>query len=472
MVSFGAKVMFACGAFAISGLMMFAAIATCVNTGAHFRSDTDPNNLTAAMFDPDAMLDPSYMGGTSMDFIITTYFPNSPHDPMGGNDTCADGTRFSRDPNIPEDRNLFANTPDGRVVQGVVATVQDAHKPVLPWTMKDKIKLAVPAYNDSAEIHDHFAACVTDPRRLDLAMSGPAQANKFFADLKTACPGAKPYRDPGGSPYNGGTLLPVVVMADMPVDSFGDLSAKRQELLSVALAQLGKPYVSGGAGPNVFDCSGLILYCYERIRNSKPTYHHTDEQAAEGKIISASEALPGDCIYFGVPGNLGHVGMYIGGGQFIHAPHTGDFVKITALSSYRSRPIGCYVRFLDPDKDISPRGDRLDRSRAFMRKNNFDPALAALAQEDCDAADRYGMDFRMALVCALVESSGGKHNFRPNNPFGLGGSGYTSYREAIDAYYRTIDGYGLGTSAYQIFRKYRGADNGYAERCLQVLISI
>lgn len=88
--------------------------------------------------------------------------------------------------------------------------------------MKDQIKLMIPAYDSQAEIHDHFATCVTDPRRLDLAMSGSAQAAKFFSELKTVCPQARAYSDPGGSPWNSGTLMPITVIYPDEGMSFTD----------------------------------------------------------------------------------------------------------------------------------------------------------------------------------------------------------------------------------------------------------
>ncbi|MBU4402639.1 MAG: hypothetical protein KJ907_07900, partial [Actinobacteria bacterium] len=104
-------------------------------------------DITPEMFDPDAAIDPSFFDNSvQMDFIITAYFPDSPDDPYGGNDTCADGTKYWRDPNTPPERNLFALTPDQRVIQGVCAIVQDMHAPQVPWSLKDLVKLGVPAY--------------------------------------------------------------------------------------------------------------------------------------------------------------------------------------------------------------------------------------------------------------------------------------------------------------------------------------
>ncbi len=98
-------------------------------------------------------------------------------------------------------------------------------------------------------------------------------------------------------------------------------------VVQVALAQLGKPYVYGAAGPFSFDCSGLITYCYQAVGVLLP--HYSYDQAKCGTRVSAAELRPGDLVFFR---QLGHVGMYIGNGQYIHAPHTGDVVRIANLS--------------------------------------------------------------------------------------------------------------------------------------------
>jgi hypothetical protein len=89
-----------------------------------------------------------------------------------------------------------------------------------------------------------------------------------------------------------------------------------------------------------------------------------------------------------------------------------------------------------------------------------------------ECANRYGMDWRMALVTAFVESSGGRDNFHPFNPFGLGQYTFSSYREAIERYYQTIASYGFGRDAFAIFTKYRGDNPSYAPNCIGLLNSI
>ena len=103
-----------------------------------------------------------------------------------------------------------------------------------------------------------------------------------------------------------------------------------QVAVRVAMSELGKSYVWGAAGPDHFDCSGLTMYAYAAAGVSLS--HFTGAQWNEGRHVPESDLQPGDLVFF--EKTLGHMGMYIGNGQFIHAPHTGDVVKISALSGY------------------------------------------------------------------------------------------------------------------------------------------
>jgi peptidoglycan DL-endopeptidase CwlO len=97
-------------------------------------------------------------------------------------------------------------------------------------------------------------------------------------------------------------------------------------VVGVALSQLGTPYVWGGSAPGGFDCSGLVMWAYAQVGVSLP--HSSYAQYGYGVPVSRDELAPGDLVFFD---GLGHVGIYIGGGQFVHAPHTGDVVKISSL---------------------------------------------------------------------------------------------------------------------------------------------
>jgi cell wall-associated NlpC family hydrolase len=101
-------------------------------------------------------------------------------------------------------------------------------------------------------------------------------------------------------------------------------------VVGVAMQYLGIPYRWGGSSPSTgFDCSGFVMYVFSRVGVSLPRV--VSAQYTVGVPVSRSELQPGDIVFFN---SLGHNGIYIGGGQFIHSPHTGDVVKISSLSGY------------------------------------------------------------------------------------------------------------------------------------------
>ena len=114
--------------------------------------------------------------------------------------------------------------------------------------------------------------------------------------------------------------------------------AKYGGVVGIAMQYLGVPYVWGGASPSGFDCSGFVMYVYGQIGISLP-HNAAMQYSSVGVSVSRSELAPGDLVFFD---GLGHMGMYIGGGQFIHAPHTGDVVKISSLNDswYASTYVG------------------------------------------------------------------------------------------------------------------------------------
>ena len=110
------------------------------------------------------------------------------------------------------------------------------------------------------------------------------------------------------------------------------VNAKVQKVISVAKAQMGKPYRWGATGPSSFDCSGLMQYAFKNGAGvSLPRVSR--DQATVGKKVSKAELQPGDLVFFAKGGRIHHVGMYLGNDQYIHAPQTGDVVKISKLSS-------------------------------------------------------------------------------------------------------------------------------------------
>ena len=136
-----------------------------------------------------------------------------------------------------------------------------------------------------------------------------ARAAKAAAQAQAAAPkGSFGVGDPTGSPIPGGRYSGVV---------------------GIAMRYLGVPYVYGGASPSGFDCSGLVMYVFAQVGISLPHYTVAQWNYSDAVSVPRDQLQPGDLVFFA---GLGHVGIYVGGGNFIHAPHTGDVVRIDSLS--------------------------------------------------------------------------------------------------------------------------------------------
>jgi cell wall-associated NlpC family hydrolase len=122
-------------------------------------------------------------------------------------------------------------------------------------------------------------------------------------------------------------------LAGLPVSGSG----RGAQALRMAMSKLGRPYVWGAAGPTTFDCSGLTMWAYGQVGINLP--HYTGSQWNAGTHVSRSQLQPGDLVFF--YSDLHHMGMYVGGGKMIHAPQTGDVVKIAPMGN---RPFAGGVR--------------------------------------------------------------------------------------------------------------------------------
>jgi peptidoglycan DL-endopeptidase CwlO len=101
---------------------------------------------------------------------------------------------------------------------------------------------------------------------------------------------------------------------------------------------IGKPYVFGSDGPGSYDCSGLTKAAWASV--GVHLEHYTRDQWIEGKAVSKADLQPGDLVFY-YPGSLHHVAIYIGGGMVVHAPHTGDRVRMATIDR---GPIAGYRR--------------------------------------------------------------------------------------------------------------------------------
>jgi len=104
--------------------------------------------------------------------------------------------------------------------------------------------------------------------------------------------------------------------------------APRGEVVSIARKYLGAPYRWAASGPNSFDCSGFTMFVYRQVGVRLP--HSSRAQIHSGQRVSRSDLAPGDLVFFGSP--IHHVGMYVGGGMMIHAPHTGAVVSYASIN--------------------------------------------------------------------------------------------------------------------------------------------
>ncbi|MGY1811484.1 C40 family peptidase [Blastococcus sp. SYSU D00820] len=100
-----------------------------------------------------------------------------------------------------------------------------------------------------------------------------------------------------------------------------------QMAVDTAMAQRGKPYVWAAGGPSSFDCSGLTQFAYRAAGISLP--HSSRMQSTMGQAVSRADLQPGDLVFFYSP--VSHVGIYIGNGQMVHAPTSGDVVKVASI---------------------------------------------------------------------------------------------------------------------------------------------
>ena len=122
-----------------------------------------------------------------------------------------------------------------------------------------------------------------------------------------------------------------VPLASLPSITNTSISPTRQAVLEFAARFLGTPYKYGGAGPDGFDCSGFTYYVYKNVVREIPRTA-TDQRAASVQL-TMDELIPGDLVFFrdNGAGGVGHAGIYVGEGQFIHSPNSGDYVSYDTL---------------------------------------------------------------------------------------------------------------------------------------------
>jgi cell wall-associated NlpC family hydrolase len=166
-----------------------------------------------------------------------------------------------------------------------------------------------------AELERRARAVLAQQRREAAAAANEAEASAPERASPESSPAAPPASQPAPPPSSQPTPPP----AD---------ASRGAQVVAIAMRYLGVPYRWGGASPSTgFDCSGLTMYVYAQVGISLP--HYAAAQYGMGVPVSRSQLELGDLVFFR---GLGHMGMYVGGGNFIHAPQTGDVVKISSLN--------------------------------------------------------------------------------------------------------------------------------------------
>jgi peptidoglycan DL-endopeptidase CwlO len=170
-----------------------------------------------------------------------------------------------------------------------------------------------------SQVNGEIAQLVAEEQaRKEAAALAAAQQRYAAAASAPATSGPAPTSNRSTSGGGGGA----------PVNANAPVSGGAGAAIAYARSQLGKPYCYAGAGPACFDCSGLTMRAWGAAGVSMP--HYSGAQYSMFPHVPLGAMQPGDLVFWG-PGGSEHVGLYIGGGQMIAAPHTGDVVKIQAV---------------------------------------------------------------------------------------------------------------------------------------------
>ena len=205
-----------------------------------------------------------------------------------------------------------ANLQEARAHQAQVVSDRAAQKSSIEGQLAERQKLL-------ASVKDEIARMQVEEARQQAVLAAQARARAQAAELAAAAA----QQDAAQQQSYDTSVVQPTYDANIPAARYGSVVA-------IALQYLGIPYVWGGASPSTgFDCSGFVMYVFAQVGVSLP--HHAASQYAYGVPVPYDQLQPGDLVFFN---GLEHVGIYIGGGQFIHAPHTGDVVRIATLSEH------------------------------------------------------------------------------------------------------------------------------------------
>jgi peptidoglycan DL-endopeptidase CwlO len=261
------------------------------------------------------------LGASSLDDLVNRY---NAANRISAQDThvLSEVTRYDRQVKAQEARLKHAKAEAAALVRQ-----RAAERTSIQGQLASRRALLSSIHGEIVHLKQQEAARQAELRR-ELAARIAAQQQQAPAQAiaSTVSP-VTPVSDTGGGGSSGGAGAGAVGPAPPPTHS---------SVVAIAERYLGVPYRWGGASPSGFDCSGLVMYVYAQVGVSLP--HSSYAQYGMGSPVSRSDLQPGDLVFFD---GLGHVGIYVGGNSFIHAPHTGDVVKISSISGwYASTYVG------------------------------------------------------------------------------------------------------------------------------------
>jgi len=224
---------------------------------------------------------------------------------------------------------LSSNSPGDFAAQASIIDVVSSRRSAVLTAATKASTTAVKASKDAAAAQAAAAKLTADlsAKRTLLAKQG-AQSKAMFDRLSTS--ERQSYRDSQAQPATTDRASRTETRTS-PTDTapVADVPASGGAATAIAAARstLGSPYVWAAAGPSAFDCSGLTMYAWAKAGRSLP--HSSAMQMSSGRRVSASALQPGDLVFYGSP--VHHVALYVGGGQVIHAPQTGDVVRYASV---------------------------------------------------------------------------------------------------------------------------------------------
>ena len=203
-----------------------------------------------------------------------------------------------------------------RVAQAEIVRERTAEKQAIEAKLAERKRLLASVQGEVRRLEAQERRRQAELRRqalAELARQRQAAAEQARQRAQAASQPIAPQATPDSAP------IPTPLPAD---------ASKGAQVVAIAMQYLGVPYVWGGGSPSAgFDCSGLTMFVFAQVGVSLP--HYAAAQYQLGVPVPRDQLQPGDLVFFH---NLGHMGMYIGGGNFIPAPHPGDVVKISSIN--------------------------------------------------------------------------------------------------------------------------------------------